>query len=142
MRDDHGWRGGGRFRVARLGERLLIRFTGLTSRGGALKKDLGDFFRKDYRDWRADFRPYEVAIRIDITDEAPKRLDVDNVAKAVLDALTGAVWKDDSQVMRLTVEKAPAAVPGITVALWPVDDAAAPAPRMLDLLSAEADRLG
>ncbi|MAO55435.1 MAG: hypothetical protein CMM61_07035 [Rhodospirillaceae bacterium] len=142
MRDDHGWRGGGRFRVARLGDRLLIRFTGLTSRGGALKKDLGDFFRKDYRDWRADFRPYEVAIRIELTDEAPKRLDVDNVAKAVLDALTGAVWKDDSQVMRLTVEKSPASAPGITVALWPFDADASADAGGLDRLSAEADRLG
>ena len=33
------------------------------------------------------------------------RCDVDNVAKAVLDALTGVAWADDAQVQRLVVEK-------------------------------------
>ncbi len=33
------------------------------------------------------------------------RQDVDNVAKAVLDALTGVAWLDDAQVARLVVEK-------------------------------------
>lgn len=33
------------------------------------------------------------------------RCDVDNVAKAVLDALTGVTWEDDTQVARLVVEK-------------------------------------
>lgn len=46
----------------------------------------------------------------------PKRLeseqdiskpDIDNVAKIVLDALNGAAWKDDSQVVSLIVEKHP-----------------------------------
>ena len=34
-----------------------------------------------------------------------KRPDAENVAKAVLDAGTGALWRDDAQVSRLTVEK-------------------------------------
>ena len=33
------------------------------------------------------------------------RQDVDNVAKAVLDALNGIAWVDDTQVQRLVVEK-------------------------------------
>lgn len=33
------------------------------------------------------------------------RQDVDNVAKAVLDALTGVAWDDDRQVRRLVIEK-------------------------------------
>jgi len=33
------------------------------------------------------------------------RCDVDNVAKAALDALTGVAWEDDTQVARLVVEK-------------------------------------
>ena len=36
--------------------------------------------------------------------EVPRQ-DVDNVAKAVLDALNGVAWVDDTQVSRLVVEK-------------------------------------
>ena len=35
----------------------------------------------------------------------PGRPDIDNVAKAVLDAFNGIVYKDDSQVYELTVKK-------------------------------------
>lgn len=36
---------------------------------------------------------------------AVKKPDADNVAKAVLDALNGAAWVDDKQVIMLTVKK-------------------------------------
>ena len=31
--------------------------------------------------------------------------DVDNLAKSILDAMNGVIWKDDAQVFRLTAEK-------------------------------------
>lgn len=34
-----------------------------------------------------------------------KRGDVDNLAKAVLDALNGLAWEDDSQIVRLSITK-------------------------------------
>lgn len=34
-----------------------------------------------------------------------RRVDLDNLAKPVLDACNGVVWKDDSQIMRLVLEK-------------------------------------
>ena len=42
-----------------------------------------------------------------VKETAPEipRQDVDNVAKAVLDALNGVAWVDDTQVRRLVVEK-------------------------------------
>jgi Holliday junction resolvase RusA-like endonuclease len=42
-----------------------------------------------------------------VKPDAPQfpRCDVDNAAKAVLDALNGVAWEDDSQVQRLVVEK-------------------------------------
>lgn len=34
-----------------------------------------------------------------------KRPDLDNIAKTILDALNGLAWKDDSQVVSLTISK-------------------------------------
>lgn len=49
----------------------------------------------------------------------PGRADVDNLAKAVLDAITdsGAIWRDDDQVVSLTVSKtyAPPGLPARTL---------------------------
>ena len=66
----------------------------------------------------ADYGQCSVAVTIDIMRELPgsrpKRVqseadtykpDVDNVAKAVLDALNGVAYKDDSQVVSLSVLK-------------------------------------
>lgn len=118
---DHGWTGGGRFRVARIDGALVLWFAGLSSRGGRLKSDIGAFFRKDYRTPPADFGAYDVRIWIETGPDAGRRIDADNVAKACLDALTGIVWKDDNQVVRLTVEKLPAEGEAITLAVRPVD---------------------
>lgn len=38
-----------------------------------------------------------------------QRPDIENVAKAILDAATGVLWNDDSQVVRLVIEKVTAA---------------------------------
>ena len=59
--------------------------------------------------------PLQVMIRVCITKPASKpkkkpswptsKPDADNYGKLLLDALNGVVWKDDSQVVRLLVEK-------------------------------------
>lgn len=41
----------------------------------------------------------------EIHQVVPGKPDLDNVAKAVLDACNGIVYRDDAQVVRLTVEK-------------------------------------
>lgn len=53
----------------------------------------------------------------------PPRVDVDNLAKAVLDALSdsGAVWEDDDQVVRLVVSKGYAARPFVQVTVRRAD---------------------
>lgn len=55
-----------------------------------------------------------------LSGEAPptKKPDVDNVAK-VCDALNGIVWRDDSQIVSLTVRKIYAETPGLDVIIRP-----------------------
>ena len=47
------------------------------------------------------------------------RPDVDNYAKAVMDALNGIAYNDDSQVVCLTSRKQYAAVPGVLIQITP-----------------------
>lgn len=53
-----------------------------------------------------------------------RSLDVDKAARAALDAMTGAVYHDDAQVVRLVVEKdwADQRGPGVEVVVMPVRD--------------------
>jgi Holliday junction resolvase RusA-like endonuclease len=48
-------------------------------------------------------------------DEVPGKPDLDNVAKAILDACNGIAYVDDKQVARLTVSKAYSTEPGVEV---------------------------
>lgn len=43
--------------------------------------------------------------------------DIDNVEKAIFDAMNGVVWRDDVQVVRVSKAKAYAATPGVHVAV-------------------------
>lgn len=46
--------------------------------------------------------------------------DVDNVEKAIFDAMNGVVWKDDVQVVDVVKRKRYAAVPGVRVWVQPL----------------------
>jgi len=48
-----------------------------------------------------------------------KKPDIDNLVKAVLDALNGIAYNDDSQVVCLTSRKQYAAVPGVLIQITP-----------------------
>lgn len=49
-----------------------------------------------------------------------KKPDLDNLAKAVLDALNGVAFTDDSQIVRLGMEKRYHRLPGVWLEIWEV----------------------
>lgn len=58
-----------------------------------------------------------------------RRPDVDNLAKAVMDALKGIAWKDDAQVCQLSVGKVMAnatELPGVWITVLEVQDSPSP----------------
>ncbi|TGY88182.1 RusA family crossover junction endodeoxyribonuclease [Marinicauda algicola] len=98
------WVGRGRVQAANARDSLHLRVDAVTTQSRRFKSLIGDFFRTEFKRVRPKWGPYEVTIIIEHTPGSPRH-DVDNVAKAVLDALTGVVFHDDSQVEKLLVEK-------------------------------------
>lgn len=101
------------------GDSLHLRVDALTSQTRRFKVLIGEFFRTEFKRARPKWGPYEVTIIIERTPNSPVH-DVDNVAKAVLDALTGVVFHDDSQVERLLVEKVEGERPRVRVKARPM----------------------
>lgn len=50
-----------------------------------------------------------------------KKPDVDNVAKIILDSITGIVYKDDKQIVKLTVSKKYSDIPKVEVKIYNVE---------------------
>jgi len=44
--------------------------------------------------------------------------DIDNLTKAILDALNGIVWKDDAQVTQINIQKIWSAKDQIEIEIW------------------------
>ncbi|HEX6860848.1 MAG TPA: RusA family crossover junction endodeoxyribonuclease, partial [Caulobacteraceae bacterium] len=63
-----------------------------------------EFFRKEWRGSRPAWGEFEVDIRMEYQGDPPW-LDLDNLAKALLDAIKGYAFHDDAQVARLLVER-------------------------------------
>jgi crossover junction endodeoxyribonuclease RusA len=55
--------------------------------------------------WKLPILNCELEVRINLYFKDKRRRDIDNWNKIVLDSLTGIVWKDDSQIVKLTIEK-------------------------------------
>jgi len=104
--DGDSWIGVGRVR-AREGPGVLeIAVDGLTTQAKYYKPLIYEFFRKEWRGARAGWGEFEVEIRMEYQGDPPW-LDLDNLAKALLDAIKGYAFHDDAQVARLVVERHP-----------------------------------
>lgn len=60
-------------------------------------------------------RPRSLPKRVEFPTTRP---DLDNFAKAVLDALRGVIYRDDAQIVHLSVSKHYNDVPGVSIRLW------------------------
>lgn len=83
---------------------LEVRCTGLTTQTKYYKTLLKEFFRKHFQPLRPGYGDYSVHILMEYTGDPPW-MDLDNLAKALLDSVTGNAFDDDHQVARLLVER-------------------------------------
>jgi len=102
------WITSGKVRARETGTGLEIVIDGLTTQGRYYKPLVYEFFRKAWPHNIDRSQPasgdYAVEIRMEHIGDPPW-MDLDNLAKALLDAIKGFVFHDDSQVARLLVER-------------------------------------
>ncbi|OHB30228.1 MAG: endodeoxyribonuclease RusA [Phenylobacterium sp. RIFCSPHIGHO2_01_FULL_69_31] len=100
---------------AREGDGVLeVSVDGLTTQAKYYKPLIYEFFRKAWRGSRPAWGEYAVEIAMEYVGEPPW-LDLDNLAKALLDAIKGYAFHDDAQVARLLVERKPGERERITI---------------------------
>ena len=108
------WIGTGRVRARETAGAIEIEVDGLTTQAKYYKPLIYEFFRKEWRGGRPSWGEFSVDIRMEYVGEPPW-LDLDNLAKALLDAVKGYAYHDDAQVARLLVERFPGERERITV---------------------------
>ena len=120
---DDGWIQHGKVRVREADGVMEVVVEGLTTQAKYYKPLIYEFFRKAWRGSRpgpgslasrhslhslsppwGDGGEFAVEIRMEFVGDPPW-LDLDNLAKAILDAIKGYAFHDDAQVARLLVER-------------------------------------
>src|SRR5262249_11108828 len=104
---------------------LWLRVNEITSQTRVYKQTLDHFFRHEMRDWRPRWGDFSVEILAELREGLPP-IDLDNIAKAVLDGVKGAVFFDDAQVARLVVERTRAESERLTVRVAPISSGTHP----------------
>ena len=97
------WSGRGKVRAREIAGGVEIAIDGITTQARYYKPLVYEFFRKDYA-LRPRWGDFEVEIVLEHMGEPPT-LDLDNLAKALLDALKGHVFFDDAQIAKLVCER-------------------------------------
>ncbi len=100
----NGWVVSGKVRVREVGGVIELEVDGLTTQARYYKPLIYEFFRKVWRGGRPAWGEFSVEIVMEYVGDAPW-MDLDNLAKAILDAIKGYVFHDDAQVGRLLVER-------------------------------------
>ena len=103
-----GWTQHGKVRAREFEGAMTVEIDGLTTQAKYYKPLIYEFFRKVWRGSRPAWGEFSVEIRMEYVGDPPW-LDLDNLAKAILDAIKGYAFHDDAQVARLLVERAPGA---------------------------------
>jgi Holliday junction resolvase RusA-like endonuclease len=99
------WVGRGKVRARAIEGGVELTVDEITTQARVYKPLVYEFFRKEFQ-VRPRWGDFEVEIRVEHQGEPPG-LDLDNLAKALLDALKGHVFFDDSQIARLLCERMP-----------------------------------
>jgi hypothetical protein len=98
---------------------LEVVVEGLSTQARVYKPLIYEFFRKEWRGARPSWAEFAVEIGMEYVGDPPW-LDLDNLAKAILDACKGYAFHDDSQVARLLVERRQGERERITVRILPL----------------------
>lgn len=97
------WTGIGKVRARERDGAVEIMIDGLTTQAKYYKPLVYEFMRKEWSS-RPSWGDFVVEIRMEHVGEPP-HIDLDNLAKALLDAIKGYLFHDDAQVARLLVER-------------------------------------
>ena len=112
-----GWIGVGKVRARESGDVVEITIDGLTTQAKYYKPLVYEFMRKEWSS-RPSYGDYVVEILMEYVGDPPW-LDLDNLAKALLDAIKGYLFHDDAQVARLLVERSEGERERITIRVFP-----------------------
>jgi len=118
--DGGDWTHHAKVRAREAGGELTIVVDGLTTQAKYYKPLIYEFFRKVWRGARPAWGEFSVEIGMEFVGEPPW-MDLDNLAKALLDAIKGYAFHDDAQVARLLVERRPAERERIVIVVRKLD---------------------
>lgn len=120
--------GRGHVRLITRGDVALVLIDGATTQTRVLKKFVTAFMKREAASIRPWFGPFEVRIWTSVMADKKGHHDVDNIAKAVLDSLSGYFWRDDRQVVRLISERFTGDQNRIVVRVTPLEKVLDPIP--------------